>query len=132
MKSKILVCLLALCLTACATKYKPASDSFFGDKCGYKDYRMDHNKFSISFTANEASTRELVMNYALKRASELCIENGFTHFVVLSKKDAGVANVTVSDNIVSHHYYPGVIIHIEAYNNNIPEEALNASYYQNI
>ena len=132
MKSKILLCFLALCLTSCSTKYQQSKSTFFGDTCGYKDYRMDQNKFSITYNANEYTRVDSVMDYALKRASELCMENGFTHFVILSKKDIGIENVTVTDNMITHHYHPGVIIHIEGYNNNIPEGALNASHYQNI
>lgn len=131
MKSKILLVLLMF-LTSCATSYQKSSDFIFSNKFGYKDYRIDENKFSVTFTANASTSQDLVMKYALKRASELCLENDYSHFVILSKKDAGRTIVTTTQYGCVTHYYPGVTIHIEAYHSKISKEALDASNYQNI
>ena len=131
MKNKIMLCLL-LFLSSCATSYQKSSDFFLSNKFGYRDYRIDENKFSVTFTANEFTSENQVMEYALKRASELCLQNGYSHFAILSKKNAG-RNVVVSNEYSTIlKYYPGVTIHIETYHEKISEEALDAFHYQNI
>lgn len=131
MKSKLMLGLLVF-LTSCATSYQKSSDFFLSNKFGYKDYRIDENKFSVTFTANEFTEEDQVMKYALKRASELCLQNGYSHFVILSKKDAGrsVLVTTQYSSYVKH--YAGVTIYIETYHNKISEEAIDASIYQNV
>lgn len=131
MKRQFVLGLLVF-LTSCATSYQKSSDFFLSSKFGYKDYRIDENKFSITFTANEFTKEDLVMKYALKRASELCLQNGYSHFVILSKKDAG-RNVAVTTEYSSYvKHYAGVTLYIEAYHNKTSEEAIDASIYQNV
>lgn len=128
MKNKLMIGLLVF-LTSCATGYQKSSDFFLSNKFGYQDYRIDENKFSVTFTANEYTSHDLVMKYALKRASELCIQNGYSHFVILSKKDAGRSVVIPSEYTSYIHHYPGVTIYIEAYHHKISEEAIDATVY---
>lgn len=80
---RILSLLLALTLTACATPYQP--EGFSG---GYSETQLDTDKFKVNFRGNAIIQSDVVNDYALLRASELALNNGFNYFEILSSKDS--------------------------------------------
>jgi len=68
--------------SGCATTYHPKT--WTG---GYTDFRISKDTFSVTFKANAYTPKEDVVKYALRRASELTLMKGFTHFVVLGESD---------------------------------------------
>jgi len=72
---------VVLLLAGCATPYQS-----LGARGGYSDYRISADVFAVNFRGNTATREETVEKYLLRRASELTLEHGFKHFVVLSEK----------------------------------------------
>ena len=71
---------LSGCMTA--TPYQPATASSAG---GYSDQQIESNRFQVSFRGNSLTSRETVERYLLFRAAELSLQNGFDHFILVSK-----------------------------------------------
>ena len=67
-------------LAACATGpvYKPRAP---GETVGYTDLQLSPNRYRVTFSANSATKREDVENYLLRRAAEVTLAAGYTHFV---------------------------------------------------
>lgn len=84
--------LLTLLLAGCATSYH--QKGFFGD--GYSDYRVNQDKFAVTFRGNEFTDSEDVRRFALVRAAELTLQNGFRYFKILSEKDVSRQAVETS------------------------------------
>lgn len=74
----LLVLLIASC-TACATPYAPQS---FWRGGGFSDTRLAENIFDVRFTGNDASSEERVVDFGMLRSAELCLDHGYSHFLV--------------------------------------------------
>jgi hypothetical protein len=70
----------AAVLTACQTgsAYRERGP---GETYGYSDQRLTQNRYRVTFSGNSATTREEVEDYLMRRAAEVTLENGYTHFV---------------------------------------------------
>jgi len=79
MKRLILTAGAALALTACATgpsAYGPAN----GNSMGFENTQIEKDRFRIAYTGrSEAEARD----YALLRAAEIALNEGYSHFKVL-------------------------------------------------
>lgn len=71
----LLLFLTAGCATA--TPYQPDTK---GE--GYKDLKIEDNKYRIAFKGNSVTPRDVVETYLLYRSAELTAENNFDYFVV--------------------------------------------------
>lgn len=71
-----------LMLSGCATSYKA-----LGFNGGYSEIKTTPDSFIVTFKGNEFTSQEKVMQYALRRASELTIQNGYKYFSVISSTD---------------------------------------------
>lgn len=70
------VTLLAACETG--PVYKPRGP---GERVGYTDLQLGPNRYRVTFSATSATRREDVENYLLRRAAEVTLAAGYTHFV---------------------------------------------------
>src|SRR5262245_37470773 len=72
--------LAALLIAACTTGpvYKPRAP---GETVGYTDTQLTANRYRITFSGNSATQRDDVETYLLRRAAEVTLASGFTHFV---------------------------------------------------
>jgi hypothetical protein len=80
MKKLILTTVAALSLAACATgptAYGPAST---GGGFGFNNTQIENDRFRISYTGRSP---EEAHDYALLRASEIALAEGYSHFKVL-------------------------------------------------
>ncbi len=75
---------LALALAACAAS--PTPYQIVDDDGGYSDQQIESDRYRVTFEGNRATPRETVENYALYRAAELTLEQGFDYFRVVSKE----------------------------------------------
>jgi outer membrane protein TolC len=82
MKRLILPALAALSVAACATAptlYQPAA----GPKAiGYSEYRIEPGRYRITFRGGPGAPMEQVSDYALLRAADLALANGYDWFRV--------------------------------------------------
>lgn len=76
---RFLALLLVVSCTACATPYAPQS---FWRGGGFSDTRLAENIFDVRFIGNEASSEERVVDFGMLRSAELCLDHGFSHFLV--------------------------------------------------
>jgi hypothetical protein len=67
-------------LAACETGpvYKPRGP---GERVGYTDLQLSPNRYRVTFSASSATKREDVENFLLRRAAEVTLAAGYTHFV---------------------------------------------------
>ncbi len=77
-----LLLVLATSLGACATSYQ--NHGFTG---GFRDTQLAPDVFRISFHGNAFTSTDRVQDFALLRAADLCLSNGFKYFVVINSAD---------------------------------------------
>lgn len=74
------VTLLAGCETG--PVYKPRAP---GERVGYTDLQLTPTRYRVTFSGNSSTRREDVENYLLRRAAEVTLANGYTHFAFDSR-----------------------------------------------
>jgi hypothetical protein len=78
--AKVAVAALAVTLlAACETGpvYKPRAP---GERVGYTDLQLTPTRYRVTFSGNSSTKRDEVENYLLRRAAEVTLANGYTHF----------------------------------------------------
>jgi hypothetical protein len=116
--------LLALLLltTACGTSYH--EKDLFGN--GFSEINTGEDSFIVNFQGNTYSDNDKMMQYALKRASELTLAKGYKYFSVVSENN--LSKVKISNSTISTR--PGISVQIKCYREKTPEPNLiDASYY---
>ena len=81
MKRLVLSALAALSVAACAstpTVYQPAGPN----GVGYSEYRIEPGRYRVMFQGGSSASPEQVMDYALLRAADLTIAEGYDWFRV--------------------------------------------------
>lgn len=80
------LCLAAL-LGACATAtpYQPLGARGSQASGGYSEQRIEENRYRVTFTGNQFTSRERVENYLLYRAAELTIQAGYDGFTTTQR-----------------------------------------------
>lgn len=71
--------LLAACATAVGTAYGPADSKGYG----YTQTRIEADRYRVAFAGDGATSPETVEDYAMLRAAELAVENGYDWFRVV-------------------------------------------------
>lgn len=97
--------LLAGCATSAAPDYRPRPP---GGAVGYSDLQLSPNRYRVSFSGSTASTRDDVERNLLRRAAEVTIASGYTHFVLSNRDTERDANF-YGNNYLSGpypYYYP--------------------------
>ncbi|MBX7065789.1 MAG: hypothetical protein K1X28_01020 [Parachlamydiales bacterium] len=97
--TKILIASM-VALTSCATLYQ--KEGFFTN--GYSDMRAGQDIFVVTFRANEFTPAKKVKKYALRRAAEVALKNGYRYFIVLDETGRG-----------KHLHYPSVRMTIQCF-----------------
>lgn len=75
------VLMLAACATAVGTAYGPADSRGYG----YAETRIEADRYRITFAGDGATPPGAVEDYALLRAAELAVENGYDWFRVIGR-----------------------------------------------
>jgi hypothetical protein len=72
--------LAVLALAGCATPavYAPRQE---GQATGYTDRQLTPNRYQVTFTGNSSTPREQVEDDLLRRAAEVTLAAGYTHFL---------------------------------------------------
>lgn len=91
---------LSLSLAACATAptvYQPATAA---NGIGYSDYRIEPGRYRITFQGGSSARPEQVMDFAIMRAADLAIADGYDWFRVsdrfIQSTDAGSSGPRLS------------------------------------
>lgn len=95
--------LVAFSLLSCATKYQETARSG-----GFSELQLNSNVFKITFSGNAYLSKSKVSDFALLRAAEVTLNNGFKYFIIQDSnnhtKDGSYtppssSNTTFSGNI---------------------------------
>jgi len=119
----LIMCCMLIVLLGCATKYKAAKKA---TKYGYFDNGVQDNVFDVQFKANSYSKGVVIYDYVMLRCCEVCLENGYDSFNILSESNYSsstnyVATNVYGKNIYSYpvtQYYPYYLFRIECFNDN--------------
>ena len=101
------IALVFLTLSACATGpvYKPRGP---GDAVGYTDQQLTANRYRVTFTGRTSTRRDEVENYLLRRAAEVTLAAGYTHFVFDTRNTEARTYYRQSfDTLNDPFFYPG-------------------------
>ena len=97
-KFKIVFMLFSIILiSSCATTYKRASSP---ESVGYYDSLLQQNMYEVTFNGNSDVSTTTAQDYALLRAAEICIENGYKTFDIINSKD----NSKTETGAYTNHY----------------------------
>lgn len=72
---------LVACATAVGTSYAPADSKGYG----YTETKIEADRYRISFAGDGATPPSVVDDYALLRAAELAVENGYDWFRIVGR-----------------------------------------------
>jgi hypothetical protein len=78
----------ALALAACATPtvYAPANPNATGTaQVGFSEYRIENNRYRVTFQGGGGAPERLVADYALLRAAEITLRDGYDWFQVVDR-----------------------------------------------
>lgn len=79
------ILVIVLCfLSSCATQDQEQS---VWNGHGYSELKVANDGFIVAFHANHTTPMMQVMQYAVARAAELTLENGYRYFAILSAMD---------------------------------------------
>jgi hypothetical protein len=77
---EILIAAVLLSVLGCATAYQP--ESFTG---GFTGVALAPDVFRVTFRGNAGTSPERAQDFALLRACELTLQNGFTYFAIIDQ-----------------------------------------------
>jgi hypothetical protein len=81
MKRLLVPVLAALSLSACATPQPTVYQPSAGPQAmGYSEYRIEPGRYRITFRGSPGSPRSQVADFALRRAADLAIADGYDWF----------------------------------------------------
>ena len=98
------VTIMFLCLilvSSCATTYKKAS-SLTGT--GYSDSILQQGMYEITFNGNSDTQVTTAQDYALLRAAETCLENGYKTFDIVNSHDNSKTETGAYTSYYGRHY----------------------------
>ena len=84
MKKLLHVMFVIALLAACATPYKQAKKEKAN---GYFDVKLQEGMYEVLFNGNENTSARKAHDFALLRAAEVCLENGYQSFVIERKTE---------------------------------------------
>lgn len=93
MKRPIIAAIAALMLSGCvtATPYQPASKHTSAE--GYSEQRLEDDRWRVTFSGNDVTSRQTVDSYMLYRAAELTLGSGYDWFETVDRStDAQVTD----------------------------------------
>jgi hypothetical protein len=95
---------LALLSSACVspTPYQPASASKM--KNGYSSFRVEPDRYRVSFSGNSVTSRETVERYLLYRAAQLTVEQGKEWFSMVDRQTERRSETYVNEPFNSGPY----------------------------
>jgi len=89
--------LLLILLSACSTPYKPSHGG-----SGYSDTQVNTDSFIVGFKGGAPlKTKE----FALLRSAEVCLESGYSYFIVTQVDDLSTVHTFTLPSYTVHDYY---------------------------
>ncbi len=92
MRTKILnliIIVVMINVSGCSTPYKESG--FMG---GYTDSKIGEGQYLVTFTGNGYTSMGQAKQYALRRASEVCSNDGYSKYIIVDSKDQTVSRAS--------------------------------------
>ena len=90
-----------LCLSACATSYERAKSP---TGVGYYDTLLQQGMYEITFNGNSDTSVTMAQDYALLRAAETCLENGYKTFDIVNLNNNSKTETDAYTNYYGRYY----------------------------
>lgn len=87
MKRALIIAAAALSLAACATPTVYAPSTGARSSVGFTDYRIETGRYRVTYTGGGGAPMSQVADYALLRAAEVSVRDGYDWFRVVERKD---------------------------------------------
>jgi len=88
MKKILLLVLAIVLLGGCTqTAYKQYGNKY-PSKVGYSDFQIGKNKYKVTYTGGVYDDGNKVVEFAYRRAKELCKEKGFSDYEIANTESA--------------------------------------------
>lgn len=100
-----IICALILLSACAATSYKKAKKE--GAE-GYFDSKLQNETYDVVFNANGNTSTKIAYDYALLRSAEVCLENGYQTFEIISQADNSKQLGYVINNVVATETIPQI------------------------
>jgi hypothetical protein len=80
----VMACIIVL--SSCATPYQSKGGAFSAHpKVGYVDKSLGDGRFEVTYLVNAVTPKEKSREFAHRRSAEICVENGYLFFQVISE-----------------------------------------------
>ena len=119
-KFKIIIMFLCMLLvTSCATTYERAKSP---TGTGYYDTLLQQGMYEITFNGNSDTSVTTAQDYALLRAAETCLENGYKTFDIINFNNNSKTETDAYTNYYGRYYantavftstYPKIVLIIK-------------------
>ena len=108
---------LALALGGCSsmsTPYQPvsASNPVSG---GYSEMRLAKDRYRVTFSGNDLTSRDKVEGYLLYRAAELTLQEGYDWFSIIERETEHHVDRRMEPDPFYHPWYGGAYIYWQPY-----------------
>ncbi len=110
MKKSLLVLLIALFLTGCASGY--GKYGFFNSG-GYQEKSLSSDSVLVTFTGSSYTSIEKTYAYAMRRAAEITLKHGYSYFLVLSNRSYFKKETTETSTVTLTAAWPTSEIKIQ-------------------
>ncbi len=97
-----LFCIVTFAILGCATPTPYQEATSFG--MGYKDQKLDGEKYRVSFKGNRITERETVETYLIFRAAEITLKEGFDYFTMIQWNTDRYSQVESISPVVYGYY----------------------------
>ncbi|MDP2259249.1 MAG: hypothetical protein Q8J89_05990 [Caulobacter sp.] len=87
MNRVLLIAAASLSLAACATPTVYAPSTGAPTSVGFTDYRIETGRYRVSYTGGGGAPMAQVADYALLRAAEVALRDGYDWFRVVDRQD---------------------------------------------
>jgi len=112
----IIILITILLLFSCAQSTTYQRKSFYQRESlsfGYSEQKISASSYQISFKGNESTSREQVNDFALLRAAEVTLKNGYQYLTVLKTQP-----IILTNNVTITRRNPSTIKHESYVDNN--------------
>lgn len=91
------VLIIGLALGGCAspTVYQPYRDSFWGTSGGYTDTKLQEGVYRVNFTGNDDTDTVRTADFAMLRAAEVALRDGYSYFLISTERTETMSNVAI-------------------------------------
>lgn len=92
MKPVLIAACAALALAGCATTPTVYAPSASQTGVGFSDYRIESGRYRVTFNGGPGASVNQVADYALLRAAEVSLKDGYDWFRIVDRRDSQIGS----------------------------------------